>query len=95
MTYKLLVTETGKKSGRYHYQVVDLNGKIISERTSDREYVACTIDGNFYFGRLDLIGKGQHGRRQKVESGYRWSAKHNKLLPGQAEPVPVTPIAYK
>jgi hypothetical protein len=27
--------------------------------------VACTADGNFYFGRLDLIGKGDHGRALK------------------------------
>ena len=24
--------------------------------------MACTADGSFYFGRLDLIGKGEHGK---------------------------------
>lgn len=27
-----------------------------------RDYVACTANGEFYFGRLDLIGKGDHGK---------------------------------
>lgn len=62
-TYKLKRTETGSKSGKFHYQVIDESGKIISERKSNREYVACTIDGELYFGRLDLIGKGEHGRK--------------------------------
>lgn len=68
MKYTLKVTETGKKSGKYHYQVVDETGKIISERSSNREYVACTINGSYYFGRLDLIGKGDHGRYIKFWS---------------------------
>ena len=62
MTYKLIVTETNNKAGKYHYQVVDEENNLISERRSNREYVACTTDGEFYFGRLDLIGKGDHGR---------------------------------
>lgn len=39
------------------------NGNVVSTRTSARNYVACTADGSFYFGRLDLIGKGDHGKR--------------------------------
>ena len=62
MKYTLKVTETGKKSGKYHYQVFDETGKLISERNSNREYVACTANGSYYFGRLDLIGKGDHGK---------------------------------
>jgi hypothetical protein len=65
MTYTLNVKRTGNKAGRYHYTVTDETGKFISERKSNRQYVACTIDGNFYFGRLDLIGKGEHGKRLK------------------------------
>lgn len=61
MKYKLTV-ETNSKSGKHHYKVIDENGTIISERKSQREYVACTITGSFYFGRLDLIGKGDHGK---------------------------------
>lgn len=59
--YKL--TATTLKNGKTLYQVIDETGKVISKRTSTRKYVACTINGEFYFGRLDLIGKGDHGRR--------------------------------
>lgn len=56
--FKLNVTE---KNGKFHYTVTDQNNNIISERKSTRNYVACTADGTYYFGRLDLIGKGEHG----------------------------------
>lgn len=72
MNYKLNVKETGNKAGKFHYTVTDESGKVISERKSNREYVACTICGSFYFGRLDLIGKGDHGRFLK---GYSQSGK--------------------
>ena len=68
-TYKLTKTETGKKAAKYLYTVTDQNGTIISERSSNRDYVACTIWGTFYFGRVDLIGKGDHAkslRRREV-----------------------------
>jgi 2',3'-cyclic-nucleotide 2'-phosphodiesterase (5'-nucleotidase family) len=65
MTYKLNVTETNKKSGKFHYTVTDENGNVISERKSNRVYVACTASGSHYFGRLDLIGKGDHGSHLK------------------------------
>ena len=58
-TYKLNKTE---KIGKFEYTVPDENGNIITKRTSTRDYVACTIRGRFYFGRLDLIGKGDHGK---------------------------------
>jgi hypothetical protein len=69
MNYELKVNITNNKSAKFHYQVVDENGTIISERKSNREYVACTIHGSFYFGRIDLIGKGDHGRymRDSIE----------------------------
>lgn len=63
--FKLIVKETGNKAGKYHYQVIDETGKVLTERRSNREYVACTINGQFYFGRLDLIGKGDHGKQVK------------------------------
>jgi hypothetical protein len=66
--YKLIITETSNKAGKYLYQVVDQDGHIIKERRSNREYVACTVFDNFYFGRLDLIGKGDHGRMMKMWS---------------------------
>ena len=77
MTYKLIVKETGNKAGKFHYTITDEAGNIISERKSNREYVAATINGSFYFGRIDLIGKGDHGRQVK------WCVENNK------EPVPI------
>ena len=65
MNYELKVTETNNKSSKFHYQVIDENGTLISERKSNREYVACTPYGSTYFGRLDLIGKGDHGKSIK------------------------------
>ena len=65
MKYTLKVTETKNKAGKFHYQVIDENGQLISERKSNRVYVACTRNGGFYFGRLDLVGRGDHGRMIK------------------------------
>ena len=50
------------KGKKYQYTVTDEKGNVISTRTSARDYVACTANGEFYFGRLDLIGKGDHGK---------------------------------
>ena len=57
--YKLNKTAKGKT---FEYTVSDERGRIISKRTSSRDYVACTIDGSYYFGRLELVGRGDHGR---------------------------------
>jgi hypothetical protein len=57
--YILTKTQKGKK---YLYEVKDENGNVVSKRTSTRDYVACTANGEIYFGRLDLIGKGDHGK---------------------------------
>ncbi len=54
-------TETGRKNGKYIYQVVDSNGNVKAERISNKDYVACTSGGTYFFGRVDLIGKGEHG----------------------------------
>ena len=57
----LTKTPKGKK---FQYQVIDTaTNEVISSRTSARDYVACTTNGEFYFGRLDLISKGDHGKR--------------------------------
>ena len=66
MNYTLKKTETNRKNGKFLYEVIDEYGNVISTRSSNREYVACTIYGGFYFGRIDLIGKGEHGRCQKI-----------------------------
>lgn len=61
--HKLTRTETGRKSGKYHYQVINkATGEVVSERTSNREYQAASLQGNWYFGRPDLIGGGSHGQ---------------------------------
>ena len=68
MTYTLNVKETGNKSAKFHYTVTDENGVVISERNSNRVYEACTINGAYYFGRRDLVGKGDHGKTLKMNS---------------------------
>jgi hypothetical protein len=65
MSYELKVSKTNNKNGRYHYQVIDENNQVLTERRSNREYVACTINGQYFFGRIDLIGKGEHGKQVK------------------------------
>jgi hypothetical protein len=67
----LKVTDSGRKSGRFLYEVIKkATGDVISQRRSNNSgYVAATVNGAFYFGRLDLVGKGDHGRaikRQEV-----------------------------
>lgn len=71
--YKL--TATALKNGKTLYQVIDNHGNIISKRTSTRNYVACTIDGSYYFGRLDLIGKGEHGQTLSRIAEYKDTSK--------------------
>lgn len=58
--YILTKTAKGKK---FLYEVKDEKGNVISNRLSTREYVACTANGDFYFGRLDLVGKGNYINR--------------------------------
>lgn len=66
-SYKLEVRETGNKKQRFIYTVIDeTTGNVISQRHSNRQYVAATIYGQYYFGRLDLIGKGDHGKQLKL-----------------------------
>lgn len=79
-TYKLQVKETGNKAGKFHYQVIDEAGNVLSERRSNREYVACTANGSHYFGRLDLIGKGDHGSLIKFWSNAPDSVRRDNQL---------------
>jgi hypothetical protein len=83
MNYELKVTITNNKTSKFHYQVVDENGNVISERKSNREYVACTIDSTFFFGRLDLIGKGENARfiKDSMERMNRTEEQFLKLYP--------------
>lgn len=68
--FTLSVKETNNKAARFHYTVTDENGTIICERKSNRVYVACLSNGSMFFGRLDLIGKGDHGRQIKMVSNW-------------------------
>lgn len=98
--YTLTVKETGNKSSKFHYQVInDTTGEVVSERKSNRVYVACTIHGEFYFGRIDLIGKGDHGWAIKKANGWGYDEKR-VFRSGVKEPNPETikywnTIAYK
>jgi len=70
MNYILKVTTqshptNSSKPQKFIYTVLNQEGKEISTRKSFRKYVAATINGQFYFGRLDLIGKGDHGKQLK------------------------------
>ena len=56
------------KGKKYQYTVTDEKGNVVSTRTSARDYVACTANGEFYFGRLDLIGKGDHGKEYNADT---------------------------
>ena len=67
--YKLKVTVTGKKFAKYHYVVTDETGEIVSDRFTDRDYVACTIDGGHYFGQIGLAEKF-------VRDSKAWAVKH-------------------
>lgn len=68
--YILTVTETSNKAGKYHYQVIQMidgqPGPVISERKSNRKSIACDIHGHYYFGRIDLVGKGDYARRNET-----------------------------
>lgn len=62
---ELKKTEVNKSNGKYLYTVVE-NEKVLCNRRTDRDYVACYVfqrhNGTFecpmYFGRMDLVGKG-------------------------------------
>lgn len=54
------------KGKKFQYTVTDENGNIVSTRMFIHNYVACTANGEFYFRRLDLIGKGTHGIALKL-----------------------------
>lgn len=92
MTYTLNVKETGNKAGKFHYTITDEAGNIISERKSNREYAAATINGQYYFGRLDLIGKGDHGKTVKFLSAHKYNSEKNTWEAGVSDQLP---IAYK
>jgi len=57
------LTKTENKNGTFTYKVINEQGNIIATRTSKNgNYIACSPSGNYYFSRLDLVGKGDSGR---------------------------------
>ena len=48
--------------------VTDENSSVVSTRTSTRDYVACTANGDFYYGRFDLIDKGDRKKLMEQKS---------------------------
>lgn len=66
MHYTLEKKETGNAKIRFVYSVVDETGNVVSTRRSNRNYIAATINGQFYFGHFDLIGKGAHGQQIRI-----------------------------
>lgn len=73
-THVLHVRETKSAKTRFLYIVREIaTNEIVSTRSSNRKYVACTAHGDFYFGRTELIGKGDHGKR------IRWANDNQKL----------------
>lgn len=54
-----------RKGDTFIYEVTNENGTLIAQRVSKRDFVACTASGDFFFGRLDLVGKGEHGKAIK------------------------------
>jgi hypothetical protein len=76
LTVKLTVTKTGNKRGLYHYQVVEKKtDKVLAERHSNRKYVAATLDGGRFFGRLELAAKDaemmkKRGVSHELVNGY-------------------------
>ena len=68
--YRLVKKETARKTAKFTYEVIDRLGNVISTRNSDRHYEAATISGGHYFGRRDLVGKGDHGNAIKMAQGW-------------------------
>lgn len=63
--YSLQVNQCGRD--KWLYRIVNnRTGETVATRTSKRNYVAATIDGCYFFGRLDLVGKGDHGQQVKI-----------------------------
>lgn len=66
----LTVTETGRKTNKFHYQVFE-GDKLLAERRSDRVYAACHVYCSkltndeisyslpYFYGRLDLVSKNK------------------------------------
>lgn len=61
-SYKLVKSQASPKAKKLYQVICIETGEVVSTRQSDRDYVACSIFGDWYFGRRDLVGKGDHGK---------------------------------
>ena len=77
---------------KWLYTIVDDKNNVVAKRTSKRDYVAATINGQFFFGRRDLVGYGDHGKAilwanqqmrvttgsyfEEINSSRKWAAKN-------------------
>ena len=85
---ELIVKKTSNnknKSISYVYQVVE-DGKVLCERKTNRVYVACAVTkyipqgetepiyhAPYYFGRLDLVGKGDSKNFAERKTAYAFA----------------------
>lgn len=79
--YVLDVSQYGRD--KWYYQIIDTrDGQVVAKRTSKRHYVAATVNGENFFGRLDLIGKGEHGRLLAQAEDYKVNTreKYEKII---------------
>lgn len=75
----LEVVESGKSHPKYIYNVIE-DGEVIAQSTSNRRYVACYVteyDTNafgisFFFGRIELIVKGDS--KKWIDEGHKFYA---------------------
>ena len=86
----LILTKT-QKGNKYLYEVKNNEGVVLAKRLSSRDYIACTSNGELFFGRMDLIGKGEHGRQlsmyekgaqdmKEKESFRKWCAESLEII---------------
>jgi hypothetical protein len=67
---KYTLTKKELNNGYKLYAVMNVEGVIISTRKSKRDYVACTINGDFYFGRINLVNKNGRARAKRLQNAY-------------------------
>lgn len=67
-TYKLVKSQASPKAKKLYQVICNETGEVVSSRQSDRDYVAASIFGDWYFGRVDLVGKGDHGKSMSLVS---------------------------
>lgn len=78
MKLKLIKKQLSSKTGMKLYEVIDELGNVISSRKSKRDYVACTQNCDTFFGRIDLIAKGEHNKYLKNDESLLWKLENDK-----------------